>query len=68
MSILNMTEIKKKTDKDLEKMVAEKREELRKIRFESAGSGMRNTQAIQNLKREIARILTELNNRARTNG
>lgn len=65
---MNMTEIKKKSDTDLTKLVSEKKEELRKIRFESAGSGMRNTQVMKNLRHEVARILTELNNRAKIDG
>ncbi len=62
---MTMTEIKKKTDTDLIKLVSEKKEEVRKIRFESAGSGMRNSYAIRNLRKGIARVLTELNSRAK---
>jgi ribosomal protein L29 len=68
LMMLSMTEIKKKNGTELLKLVAEKREALRKIRFESAGSGMRNTHAISNLRHEIARMLTELNSRTKIGG
>ena len=62
----NTKEIQQKNDADLAKHIEEKREELRKLRFGTAGSGMRNTHAIRNLRREIARSLTEQHKRART--
>lgn len=58
-------ELQKKNDADLVKYVTEQREELRKLRFGGAGSGMRNTHAIRNTRKEIARSLTELARRAR---
>lgn len=60
---MNTAELQKLNDTDLVKHVAEKREELRKLRFGAAGSGMRNTHAIRNLRREIAQALTELSKR-----
>ncbi|HWO07577.1 MAG TPA: 50S ribosomal protein L29 [Candidatus Paceibacterota bacterium] len=59
----------KKTDfakykiEDLQKEIAEKREALRGFRFGSAGSRSRNTREGRNLRKEIARLLTELNSR-----
>jgi ribosomal protein L29 len=58
-----MKELKEKTEGELVKLVAEKREELRKLRFGVAGSVQRNTRAGMNLRREIAQILTELTSR-----
>lgn len=60
-----MKEIQEKNDADLAQFVAEKREELRKLRFGTAGSGMRNTRAMRNLRGDIARGLTELGRRAK---
>ncbi len=60
---MNMKELKEKSDKDLVTLVAEKREELRKLRFGAGGAAMRNVHAGKNLRREIARILTELTSR-----
>lgn len=63
---LHMNEIKKKSDSDLKKLVAEKREAMRKIRFESAGSGTRDPHVLRLSRREIARILTELSERGKS--
>ncbi|MEK7461844.1 MAG: 50S ribosomal protein L29 [Patescibacteria group bacterium] len=52
------------TDKprqDLLKTLMEKREILRKLRFESAGSKTRNVKSRVNTRKDIARIMTELN-------
>lgn len=56
-------ELQKMNDTDLAQHVSDKREELRKMRFGASGSGMRNTHSIRNLRREIARALTELRKR-----
>ncbi len=63
-----MKELQQKNDTDLAQYVSEKREELRKLRFGAAGSGMRNTRAMRTLRQEIARGLTELTRRAKQNG
>jgi len=59
-----MEELKKKSVKDLQKLLREKREELRVFRFKNTGSHTRNVREGRNLKREIARILTALNARS----
>jgi len=58
-----MSSIAKKSDADLEKELREKRKELQQFRFGSAGSRTRNVKGGVNLRKDIARILTELNNR-----
>lgn len=58
-----MKDIKSKNEKELMKDVSEKREKLRAFRFGIAGSKIRNVKEGKNLKREIARILTEVNSR-----
>jgi len=55
-----MKDFKKKSVNDLEKMLKEKREELRAFRFASAGSRTRNVREGRNTRKEIAQILTEL--------
>jgi ribosomal protein L29 len=62
----NMKEIRKKDDKGLVAYVGEKREEVRAFRFGTAGAGTRNVRAVRFAKKEIARALTELNARKRT--
>ncbi|MBP9710991.1 MAG: 50S ribosomal protein L29 [Candidatus Pacebacteria bacterium] len=49
---------------DLHKLVADKREELRALRFAVAGSKNRNVKQARTLKKEVARALTELTKRA----
>jgi len=56
-------ELKDKTIKDLEKMLFEKREDLRKFRFNLSGSAKRNIKDGKALRKEIAQILTEINKR-----
>jgi len=58
-----MKDIREKTDTDLQTFVKDKREALRALRFSASGSGMRDVKAFRNIKREVARGLTELNAR-----
>ncbi|MBI1999251.1 MAG: 50S ribosomal protein L29 [Parcubacteria group bacterium] len=52
-------EIKNKTDEELEKTLGEKRKALRLFRFGAAGSKTKNVKEGRNLRKEIARLLTE---------
>lgn len=54
-------ELQAKNAKDLEKLLNEKREELRTVRFGSAGSKDRNVKRSLATRKDIARILTILN-------
>ena len=45
---------------DLKKLVTDKREELRALRFSVAGSKNRNVKQASTLRKQIARALTEL--------
>jgi len=58
-----MSDIKKQSTENLQKDVVEKREALRVFRFDESGSRTRNVRSGRNLRKEIARILTELNDR-----
>lgn len=60
-----MDEIRKKNDGDLNKMLAEKREELRKFRFDVTGTRIRNVKLGRNIRKEIAQILTEMSARTK---
>lgn len=55
--------IKAQTDKDLEKAVLEKREALRESRFGVAGAKAKDVRVQRNIRRDIARMLTELTHR-----
>lgn len=61
-----MTDIQKKSDKDLAKSIVELRESLRAFRFGVAGSKIRNMKEGHNIKKDIARHLTELTKRGRS--
>ena len=54
-----MAELKGKSDTELGKLLVEKREALRSFRFSIAGTKTRNVKEGKNLRKEIARILTE---------
>jgi ribosomal protein L29 len=56
-------ELKDKTIKDLEKMLLEAREDLRKFRFNLSGAGKKDIKDGKSLRKQIAQILTEINNR-----
>jgi len=58
---MKKTIYKDKPQKDLIKALLAKREILRKLRFGSSGSKSRNVKEPRLVKREIARIMTELN-------
>jgi len=58
-----MKDLNKKIEKDLNKMIAEKRESLRNFRFGSSGSKIKNVKEGNTLKKDIARIFTELRKR-----
>jgi len=60
-----MKELQQKNNADLVKYIEEQREALRKLRFGTTGSAIRNTHAIRDSRREIARALTELNSRTK---
>ena len=55
--MLNLTE---KTIPELQILLDEKREALRKFRFGIAGSKNRNVKEGKNTRQDIARILTEI--------
>jgi len=58
--------MQEKADKELEKMLQGKRKALRLFRFGIAGSKIKNVREGRNARREIARILTEINRRKKT--
>jgi ribosomal protein L29 len=55
--------LKTNTPDELNKIVADKREELRALRFSVAGSKNRNVKLSRELRKAVARALTELNAR-----
>ena len=58
-----MSDLSKKTEKDLKKEIATLRKSLWDFRAGLAGSKVRNVKEGRAIKRNVARILTELNSR-----
>ena len=57
---MKKTSYKGKSKQDLAKSLGEKRVELRKLRFGTTGTKQRNVKENSTLRKEIARIMTEL--------
>lgn len=60
---MNAKDIRAKTDADLKKDIIAKRESLRSFRFGIAGSKTRSVREGRSIRKDIARILGELNTR-----
>lgn len=60
---MKIKEIREKNIEELKKLLAEKREEVRKLRFDIASKQAKNNRKLRNDKKEIAKILTVLNNK-----
>ena len=60
-----MKEFINKSEKELKTLLAQKREALRTFRFAGSGSNMRNVKEGKNLRKEIAQMLTVLNNKSK---
>ncbi|MDP3875028.1 MAG: 50S ribosomal protein L29 [bacterium] len=58
---MKKTNYKNKSKQDLIEALGERRETLRKLRFGSAGSKARNVKVASGTRKDIARIMTELN-------
>ena len=58
-----MADLNKYSVEDLHKEIAEKREALRTFRFGSAGSRSRNVREGRTLRKDIARLMTEVSAR-----
>ena len=63
MITMAKNELTNETPETLQKMIADKREALRVFRFEGEGSRRRNVREARNLRREVARVMTEMNAR-----
>ncbi|OGZ05770.1 MAG: 50S ribosomal protein L29 [Candidatus Lloydbacteria bacterium RIFCSPHIGHO2_02_FULL_54_17] len=57
---MNMNEINKLSDRELEKLLLEKRAAVRQFRFDITGSKAKNVNDGSNMRKDVARILTAL--------
>ena len=60
------TDFKEKNPAELAELLKTKREELRTLRFSIAGGRAKDGNALRATRAEVARILTELGQRAKT--
>ncbi|MGB9743110.1 MAG: 50S ribosomal protein L29 [Minisyncoccales bacterium] len=58
---IKMTEWRKKSKIELERILKDNRKKLQQLRFDLAAGKVKNVKEIRWLKKEIARILTLLN-------
>ncbi len=62
---MKISEIKKKSEEDLKNMLVREREKLRELCFKNAAGKVKNVKAISEAKKNIARILTILNQKTK---
>lgn len=55
---MKIYDLRKKSDEDLVKLLAEMREESRNLRFKIASREIKNNQVLGRVRKDIARILT----------
>lgn len=60
---MKITEIRKKSDKDLHKILQELKEDVRSLRFRVASREVKNHQLLGQARKSIARVLTILKER-----
>lgn len=60
---MKIKELREKSKPELVKLLEEKREKTRKLRFDVATKQVKNTKELANEKKDIAKILTLINDR-----
>ena len=65
--MIENAEIRQLSDADLNERIEMERNALAKLRFNHIVAGLESPKAIVNKKRDIARLLTELNTRKKAN-
>ena len=60
---MKVRQLRDRTDEELERKLAETRQELFNLRFQAATGALENTARLRLAKREIARILTLMRER-----
>ncbi|MBI2109104.1 MAG: 50S ribosomal protein L29 [Parcubacteria group bacterium] len=58
-------ELKEKTEKELQELLGAKQKSLRLFRFGISGSKIKNVKEGRNIRKDIARILTEIHERTK---
>ncbi len=60
---MELKELKKKNEKELNQLLEELRDKIRDLRFKDANKQLKNIREIRLVKKTVARILTLLNNK-----
>ncbi len=58
---MKIKELREKSENELQKLLKEKREKLRQLRFDLASGKIKNVREIVVIKKDIARIMTLFN-------
>jgi large subunit ribosomal protein L29 len=58
---MKIKELREKNTEELKKLLSEKREAARKLRFDIASKQIKNVRDLRNSKKDIAKILTLIN-------
>jgi len=58
---MKVKELRQKSKDDLNKILQQEREKMRQIRFDMSSGKVKNVREINKIKKDIARILTILN-------
>jgi len=58
---MKIKELKEKNPEELKKLLSEKREQIRKLRFNMASKQVKNTRECRNTRKDVAKILTLIN-------
>lgn len=58
---MKITELRQKSKSELQKLLQESRERLRQLKFDLTSGKVKNVKEIRETKKDIARILTLLN-------
>jgi large subunit ribosomal protein L29 len=59
--MIKIKELREKNKEELKKLLIEKKETVRKLRFDVASKQIKNVRDLRNSKKEVARILTLIN-------
>ncbi len=55
---MRISEVRQKSKEELQKILTDKRDKLRQLRFDLASGKVKNVREIRKIKKEIAQILT----------
>ena len=58
---MELSELKQKLKEELQKILTDKRDKLRQLRFDLVAGKVKNVREIRQIKKEVAQILTLLN-------